>query len=133
MAGPVELREFGCPSCGARTPLDVRFVRWCLDCGYGADPSPPVLAVRATRRAEREQSRALRMYESLRTAQDLRPNSMLRLGMPPWTVLSGPERIALLGHEFGHQVNGDPGQGPRWFRRSSSCRSTSSPGAAARG
>lgn len=223
MAGPVELREFVCPSCGARTRLDARFVRWCLDCGYGADPNPPVLGKRAQRRAEREQTRALHMYESLRTARDLRPTSasgtavtalaivvhvvgfavlagpiwlvlatgwvpwadivllvgvlsflsvrprltfripkqspgidrekapklydlldrcaaelgcetpdrvliasefnaatsripfrhysLLRLGMPLWTVLSGPERIALLGHELGHQVNGDPGQG----------------------
>jgi Zn-dependent protease with chaperone function len=31
--------------------------------------------------------------------------------MPLWTILSGPERIALLGHELGHQVNGDPGHG----------------------
>ena len=52
-----------------------RFVRWCLDCGYGADPYPPVLGKRARRRAEREQTRALRMYESLRTARDLRPTS----------------------------------------------------------
>lgn len=33
------------------------------------------------------------------------------LGMPLWAVLSGQERIALLGHELGHQVNGDPAHG----------------------
>jgi Zn-dependent protease with chaperone function len=170
-----------------------------------------VAGKRARRRAEREQTRALRMYESLRTARDLRPTSAsgsvvtvlatvvhvvglavlvvpiwlvpatgwapwaglallsgalslwsvrprlpwriprqspgidrekapnlydlldrcaaelgcatpsrvlidsdfnaASLGMPLWTALSGPERIALLGHELGHQVNGDPGQG----------------------
>lgn len=37
--------------------------------------------------------------------------SFLVLGMPLWAVLSGQERIALLGHELGHQVNGDPGHG----------------------
>ncbi len=31
----------------------------------------------------------------------------LRIGAPLWTVLTGPERLALLGHELGHQVNGD--------------------------
>lgn len=32
---------------------------------------------------------------------------VLRLGAPLWTVLTGPEQLALLGHELGHQVNGD--------------------------
>ena len=32
---------------------------------------------------------------------------VLRIGAPLWTVLTGPERLALLGHELGHQVNGD--------------------------
>jgi Zn-dependent protease with chaperone function len=31
--------------------------------------------------------------------------------MPLWTVLSGQERIALLGHELAHQVNGDTTHG----------------------
>jgi len=32
---------------------------------------------------------------------------VLLLGAPLWTVLTGPERLALLGHELGHEVNGD--------------------------
>ncbi|MBR7834477.1 M48 family metalloprotease [Actinospica durhamensis] len=37
----------------------------------------------------------------------LAQRSYLRIGAPLWTVLTGPERVALLGHELGHQVNGD--------------------------
>ncbi len=33
--------------------------------------------------------------------------SFLIIGAPLWAVLTGPERVALLGHELGHQVNGD--------------------------
>jgi Zn-dependent protease with chaperone function len=32
---------------------------------------------------------------------------VLGIGAPLWTVLTGPERLAVLGHELGHQVNGD--------------------------
>jgi hypothetical protein len=41
----------------------------------------------------------------------MRRTTYLMLGVPLWTVLSGQERIALLGHELGHQVNGDPTHG----------------------
>ena len=41
----------------------------------------------------------------------LRQRSYLLLGTPLWTVLSGQERIALLGHELAHQVNGDTTHG----------------------
>ncbi|MFG3228726.1 M48 family metalloprotease [Kitasatospora sp. NPDC048194] len=37
----------------------------------------------------------------------LRRRSVLELGLPLWEVLDDRERIALLGHEFGHRVNGD--------------------------
>ncbi|MFJ8623658.1 M48 family metalloprotease [Kitasatospora sp. NPDC093550] len=37
----------------------------------------------------------------------LRRRSVLRLGLPLWEVLDDRERTALLGHEFGHRVNGD--------------------------
>ncbi|MFE6052576.1 M48 family metalloprotease [Kitasatospora sp. NPDC056446] len=37
----------------------------------------------------------------------LRRRSVLRLGLPLWEVLDDQERTALLGHEFGHRVNGD--------------------------
>jgi Zn-dependent protease with chaperone function len=35
----------------------------------------------------------------------------LTLGLPLWTVLTGPQRIALLGHELGHGSNGDVRRG----------------------
>ena len=218
-----EPRKYLCPSCGSFSLLDPRFVQWCVECGRGADPRPPELTKRARRVSEREQRRSLRLFESLRTAQDLRPasatgvavtaistvvhligfaalvlpiwfvaatggtyfwsyvalllgvltfwtvrprirfriprdnglrrddapnlyalldrcaaelgcavpakvfvdrrynastgrvlmrrTSFVVLGIPLWTVLSGQERIALLGHELGHQVNGDPAHG----------------------
>lgn len=222
MPESLELRDFACPSCGQRMRLDVRFVQWCVECGHGADPKPLELDARSGRRAEREQARSLRLFESLRSAPNLRPTSAsgvavtaistvvhviglavlvipiwlvvatngfylsdialliggvtfwavlprkafrgpdaegmgrdqapnlyalldqcsaqlgcavpakvfvggrynastgriilrresyLAIGMPLWTILSGQERIALLGHELGHQVNGDPAHG----------------------
>ena len=36
-----------------------------------------------------------------------RRRKVLTLGVPLWAVLSGPERVALLGHELGHHVNRD--------------------------
>ncbi|MET8546296.1 M48 family metallopeptidase [Kitasatospora sp. NPDC004799] len=37
----------------------------------------------------------------------LRRRPVLRLGLPLWEVLDDRQRIALLGHEFGHHVSGD--------------------------
>jgi Zn-dependent protease with chaperone function len=36
-----------------------------------------------------------------------RRQPVVRLGMMLWSVLEPQERVALLGHEFGHQINGD--------------------------
>ncbi|MFF1908813.1 M48 family metalloprotease [Kitasatospora sp. NPDC058218] len=44
-------------------------------------------------------------------AVGLRGRSVLTLGLPLWEVLDDQERVALLGHEFGHRVNGDHRQG----------------------
>ncbi len=41
----------------------------------------------------------------------LRRRSRLTLGLPLWTVLTPQQRLALLGHEFGHDVNGDSRRG----------------------
>ncbi|NUR64015.1 MAG: M48 family metalloprotease [Catenulispora sp.] len=41
----------------------------------------------------------------------LRHEPVLTLGVPLWQVLDGGERLALLGHELGHQVNGDAARG----------------------
>jgi Zn-dependent protease with chaperone function len=41
----------------------------------------------------------------------LRRRRLLCLGLPLWGVLDPQERVALLGHELGHFVNGDPAQG----------------------
>ena len=218
-----QLREFVCPRCAAKARLDARFVQWCTSCGFNADPKPPELSKRRQRSAEREYERSRKLFESLRTARNLRPTSAtgvsvtllsgvvhlisvavlalpiayialygggfwpgvflvfclltflvirprlplrklnddagldrsqapkfyelldrcaaelgcavpervgidlrfnastgrvglrqqsyLILGMPLWTVLSGQERIALLGHELAHQVNGDTTHG----------------------
>lgn len=224
MPDTLQLKEFACPNCGAHSRLDARFVQWCTDCGHGADPTAPQPGKRERARLEREQRRSARLYESLRTAQDLRPTSVvgvcvtalsalvhlsalllivlpillisathgfwisylvlflcvlayvvvrprllarlrrpsgsglersgapafyalldqcaaeigcevpdrirfglqfnaftgrfglgghttLELGIPLWKVASGPERVALLGHELAHQVNGDATHG----------------------
>ncbi|HWW10704.1 MAG TPA: M48 family metallopeptidase [Candidatus Acidoferrales bacterium] len=41
----------------------------------------------------------------------LRRRRVLWLGLALWNVLDGRERVALLGHELGHQVNGDLSRG----------------------
>jgi Zn-dependent protease with chaperone function len=41
----------------------------------------------------------------------LRHRPVLTVGMPLWQLLDGPGRLALLGHELGHQVNGDTTRG----------------------
>lgn len=223
MPDGIELRNYTCPKCGEAARLDGRFIQWCTACGHNADPYPPELSKRERRRSEREQQRSTRLFESLRSARNLRPTSAsgvavtvlsgvvhlvglavlvlpilfiahggggfwpgvvlllclmtflavrprlpeqrrdpsagldrataprfyelldrcaaeldcpvpahvridlrfnastgrsglrqrsyLLLGMPLWTVLSGQERIALLGHELAHQVNGDTTHG----------------------
>src|SRR5207249_11991578 len=45
------------------------------------------------------------------TQVGLRRQGILILGLSLWEVLEPSERIALLGHEFGHAVNGDPRRG----------------------
>ncbi|MCW2541055.1 MAG: hypothetical protein JWN95_2780 [Frankiales bacterium] len=39
-----------------------------------------------------------------------RRRRVLTLGLPLWAALSPPARLALIGHEIGHLVNGDPGR-----------------------
>lgn len=46
------------------------------------------------------------------TAVGLRRRRLLCLGLPLWGALDGPARVALLGHELGHFVNGDVRRGP---------------------
>ncbi|MFI5832726.1 M48 family metalloprotease [Micromonospora sp. NPDC051300] len=41
-----------------------------------------------------------------------RRRRVLALGLPLWGALDGPARVALLGHELGHFVNGDLRRGP---------------------
>ncbi|WP_051716095.1 M48 family metallopeptidase [Streptomyces bikiniensis] len=41
------------------------------------------------------------------TAYGVRQHRLLRLGLGLWEVLTPQERIALLGHEFGHYAHGD--------------------------
>lgn len=42
----------------------------------------------------------------------LRRRRVLSLGLPLWAVLPSQQRVALLGHELGHFVNGDVRNGP---------------------
>ncbi|MFC5922410.1 M48 family metallopeptidase [Micromonospora vulcania] len=44
-------------------------------------------------------------------AVGLRRRKVLGLGLPLWGSLTAGERVALLGHELGHFVNGDPRRG----------------------
>jgi hypothetical protein len=44
-------------------------------------------------------------------AVGLRRRHVLELGLPLWDALDGQQRVALLGHEFGHGVNGDSRHG----------------------
>jgi len=41
----------------------------------------------------------------------VRRRVVLMIGLPLWVALGPQARLALLGHELGHLVNGDPGQG----------------------
>ncbi|QKW19385.1 M48 family metalloprotease [Kitasatospora sp. NA04385] len=41
----------------------------------------------------------------------LRRHRQLAIGLPLWTVLTRQQRVALLGHEIGHCVNGDARRG----------------------
>ncbi len=45
-------------------------------------------------------------------AVGLRRQRVLGLGLPLWATLEPQERVALLGHELGHFVNGDIRRGP---------------------
>lgn len=46
------------------------------------------------------------------TTVGLRRTRVLGLGLPLWATLEPQERVALLGHELGHFVNGDVRRGP---------------------
>ncbi len=46
------------------------------------------------------------------TTVGLRRRRVLCLGLPLWATLDPQERVALLGHELGHFVNGDVRRGP---------------------
>lgn len=46
------------------------------------------------------------------TSVGLRRTRLLCLGLPFWAILDAQERVALLGHEMGHFVNGDVRRAP---------------------
>jgi Zn-dependent protease with chaperone function len=46
------------------------------------------------------------------TAVGLRRTRVLCFGLPLWATLSPQERVALIGHELGHFMNGDVRRGP---------------------
>jgi Zn-dependent protease with chaperone function len=47
------------------------------------------------------------MFNASTGRRGLRHEPVLVLGAPLWQILDGDERLALLGHELGHLVNGD--------------------------
>ena len=51
-------------------------------------------------------------FNASTSAVGLRRRRVLRLGLPLWGVLPPQQRVALLGHELGHFVNGDVRRGP---------------------
>jgi heat shock protein HtpX len=61
-------------------------------------PAPDVVAVNES-------------FNAYATAVGIRRRRVLCLGLPLWGVLSPQERVALLGHELGHFVNGDVRRG----------------------
>lgn len=99
MTDTLQLREFTCPKCAARARMDPRFVQWCTECGYGVDPRSAAVerSARERRSAGREEKRALRLYESLRTATDLRPRSALGGMVTALSALVHLSSLALLG------------------------------------
>ncbi|GAA2226766.1 hypothetical protein GCM10010430_02440 [Kitasatospora cystarginea] len=58
--------------------------------------APPVDTIRATGDFNASFGRA-----------GMRRRSVLTIGLPLWAALTPQQRVALLGHEFGHDVNGD--------------------------
>jgi heat shock protein HtpX len=50
-------------------------------------------------------------YNARTARAGLRRRSVLSLGIPLWMTLPPALRVALLAHELGHQVNGDPSRG----------------------
>ncbi|MEE1782786.1 M48 family metallopeptidase [Streptomyces sp. SP17BM10] len=62
--------------------------------------SPPVHVIRLTEE-----------FNASFALVGLRRRPVLTIGLPLWQALDDPQRIALLGHEFGHRVNGDHRRG----------------------
>ena len=52
-----------------------------------------------------------RDYNAFVTEYGIRGRRLLSIGLPLWQILSPEQRVALLGHEFGHFTNGDPRYG----------------------
>lgn len=52
------------------------------------------------------------MFNAGASAVGLRRRRVLRLGLPLWAVVPAQQRVALIGHELGHFVNGDARRGP---------------------
>lgn len=65
-----------------------------------AAPAPQVICLEEER------------FNAYSGAYGLRRRRILGLGLPLWQALSSEQRVALLGHEIGHFVNGDVRRGP---------------------
>src|SRR5436305_1493785 len=82
MRAPVET----CPECGGKVHNEVARVT--------GSPTPDLLAV--SPRFNASVSRA-----------GWRGRRVLTIGLPLWSALGDDQRVAVLGHECGHEVNGD--------------------------
>ncbi|MFF0578041.1 M48 family metallopeptidase [Streptosporangium saharense] len=104
-----------CPSCSASIPVDPRFVTWCPECDWNADPTASPREKRAARREASERAAAERLYaEALnetnpyRRRDGLWPVAMAVAGMAHltlavmvvgsgWLLVIGPLPIKAVG------------------------------------
>ncbi|MGF1427055.1 M48 family metalloprotease [Kitasatospora sp. LaBMicrA B282] len=97
--------------------LRPRLGRWRTDAAELTREQAPALHGLVDRVAEElgvrrpDRIRITDSYNASYARIGLRRRVSLTLGLPLWTALTGPERLALLGHELGHGRNGDVRRG----------------------
>lgn len=113
VTGNTPLRCIGAAALGAVVLLRPRLGRLPRDRGVLARAQAPALYGLADRVAAEvgaapvDVIRTSAAFNASFGLVGLRRRSVLTLGLPLWEVLDEQQRIALLGHEFGHRVNGD--------------------------
>jgi Zn-dependent protease with chaperone function len=90
-----------------------RFVRSPKEEGWLTRDAAPALFAVVDRCADAldaprvDRIRFIGAFNAFTTTVGWRRRVRLMIGVPLWRSLTGPERVALLGHELGHQINGD--------------------------